>query len=255
MDLIDALVAAGCNLEAVESTENMTPLLYASDDEGDLDVVLALLQRGANSSAVDQIGRSALLVSLISDRPDIALALINAEADPNIVDNNGNTALSLAVDKRMTECSLALLKAGANPNLKVPLPPLVDAAATSSPELVTALLAAGANVNAAATLTGTTALIAAAAIGDAATVSQLLAAGANANARVRGGRTALLAAVGASSDSDALGCVAALMAAGADPSVTIDGLTAAELARRDGQEALAAACEGNSTESSTIEGK
>jgi hypothetical protein len=101
----------------------------------------------------------------------------------------GETALMTFSDDVTVK---ALLAAGADPNAAddFGVTPLLEAAARSGEDAVRLLLSAGASVHA-RDIRGHTALMLAAANGDDATVALLLEAGADVNARSSGGRTAL----------------------------------------------------------------
>ncbi len=115
--------------------------------------------------------------------------LIKAGANVNVKDNNGNTPLHVAAGYRRVDATEALIKAGANVNVKdsngnTPLRVAVNeissmhnvTAVDQLVKVVKILIAAGADVNAATTLTT------AARSGNVEIVKALVAAGANVNA-------------------------------------------------------------------------
>jgi ankyrin repeat protein len=124
--------------------------------------------------------------------------LLNAQTDANEPQVDGTTALHWAVQRDDLAMAQLLLDAGAAPDRanRTEARPLQLAALNGSAELLTLLLAAGADPNAEQTSTGDTALMIAARTGVPAAVEVLLDHGANLDARESwGGTTALMWAV------------------------------------------------------------
>jgi ankyrin repeat protein len=78
---------------------------------------------------------------------ELALLLISAGVNPDAAPH-GSSALVRAIEHDRDDVALALIKAGANPNLKAELAPLLVAVQKGSPAVVSALLDAGADINA-----------------------------------------------------------------------------------------------------------
>lgn len=159
-------------------------------------------------------------------------ALLAQRNDVNIPLGDGMTALHWAAERGDAAMTTALLKAGAKvtPTTRNGgYTPLHIAARSGNGAVVQALLAAGAD-HTVLTSTGVTALHLAAQAGDVASVNALLAKKANVNAReTTWGQTPLMFAASA----DRPGAVAALLKAGADPSVRTNTLNLTEeLARQ-----------------------
>jgi hypothetical protein len=132
------------------------PLLDIAIEGGQLGTVDFLLNKGANPNRLDSSGRSPLMWAIgRSTREETGLevirTLLRAGADPNLADSPANYNYT----------------------------PILEAALLGQPEMVAALLAAGANVNATNSV-GQTALHLAS---DARVAKLLVAAGANLNAR------------------------------------------------------------------------
>ena len=122
----------------VRSTNRFTPLLFAAQ-QGNLDTARLVLAAGAdvNESAPDGIGgntnasalfkpdtdAAALLLAIDSDHAEMAAFLLERGADPNH-SGAGRTALHSATQRAMPELVTALLAHGADPNARVekPLP-------------------------------------------------------------------------------------------------------------------------------------
>jgi len=159
-------------------------------------------------------------------------------ADKDACDAYGNSPMVLAARTGNPEVVRALVGAGANASDRCPsgTTPLI-AAASGTAGAVKVLLAAGANPNI-SDFRGRTALMTAAYRGNAMTVRLLLNAGANPNIRVKGGSTALTVAV----SMKRANIVRALVHAGADITVKDQfGRSPLVTARRNGDASTVAA--------------
>jgi len=177
----------------------LTPLLFAAR-QGCLDCVRILLKSGAEIDAADPNNISPLLMAAINGHYDVAAFLLDQGADPNIADETGRTALYAAVDMHTMPAS------------NRPSPLEIDNQLTSM-DLIQALLAHGANVNAQLTKLqpyrtkldrgddtmlgmGTTPMLRAAKAGDAEVIRALLAKSADPKIPNKTGITPLMAAAG-----------------------------------------------------------
>ena len=112
----------------------LTVLEFAAR-QGCVDCVPVLLQAGADINAVDQDGITSLLSAMINGHYDVANVLIEKGANPNIADRTGRTPLYSAVDDHTMPAS------------NRPSPKEIDNE-VSSLDVVKALVAKGANINA-----------------------------------------------------------------------------------------------------------
>jgi ankyrin repeat protein len=173
---------------------------------------------------------------------DAVRTLLKQGADVNAPQGDGMTALHWAAYKDSPEMLQALLYAGANPGAALRIngmTPLFFAGQNGNPTTVDMLLRGGADVNV-SLKNGATALMYAARAGNAAAVTRLLEAGAAVNARENArGETALMFAAA----SNRAGAVQTLLAHGADPAVTtrVIDVAARNAARGRGQDPAPAA--------------
>lgn len=156
-----------------------TPLMFAGMT-GNTAIIPTLLQAGAKIDAIDDIGYTALMHAIESNKPDAALVLLNNGADarianktnettllvaslnptsnevykrllqsvdPNIANNGGQTPLRVAIENKFFNKAQLLLDHGADPNLqnKIGQTPLMYA--TDNISLAKLLLKHGAKPN------------------------------------------------------------------------------------------------------------
>jgi ankyrin repeat protein len=177
----------------------LTPLLFAAR-QGCVDCERVLLKAGADINAANPNGFSSILLAIINSHYDAAAFLLDKGADQNIADETGRTPLYAAVDMHTL------------PDSNLPWPSELNSRLTSL-DLIQALLAHGANVNAqlkkqqpyrskvdrgADTMlgTGATPLLRAAKAGDTEVVKVLLAKGADVKLTTKFGMTPVMAAAG-----------------------------------------------------------
>jgi ankyrin len=115
----------------------MTPLIYAARD-GRVEVVERLLAAGADIELAEANGIRPLLMAALNNQQQIAHRLLAAGADPNADDFWGRTPLFAAVEYRNLDMN--------NREQDSPIDNGIDRAPLL--ELITALLQAGADVNA-----------------------------------------------------------------------------------------------------------
>jgi ankyrin repeat protein len=208
----------------------LTPLLLAAR-QGALESVHELVEKGADVNAVDPDGISALLSAVINGHYDVAAFVLDKGTDPNLADKTGRTALYSAVDMNTM------------PDSNRPSPSVAENETTSL-ELIKALLARGANVNAqlktqqpyrtkldrgndTVLTTGSTPLLRAAKAADIPAMRLLLDKGADVKLATRNGVTPLMIAAGVGTkeedttgrrkvEGDAVEAIRLCLAAGAD---------------------------------------
>jgi ankyrin repeat protein len=212
----------------------LTPLLLAAR-QGARESVQELVANGADLNAIDPDGISPLLSAVINGHYDVAALLLDKGADPNLSDKTGRTALYAAVDMNTL------------PDSNRPSPHVVENQTTSL-DLIRALLARGANVNAqlktqppyrtkldrgndTVLTTGSTPLLRAAKAADIAAMRLLLDQGADAKLATRNGVNPLMIAAGVGTkeedttgrrkvESDVVEAISLCLAAGVDINAT-----------------------------------
>jgi ankyrin repeat protein len=175
-------------------------------------VLVGLLASLAASGAA--LAQDTLVTAARDARHAAALAALAERADPNQTEPDGTTPLHWAVHNNDAELVTKLIAAGANVNVAndYGATPMSEAAIAANVDVLKALLAAGANVES-ANADGQTALMVVARGGNVAAAELLIARGANVNAREqRKGQTALMWAVAQSQPA----MVALLLKHGAD---------------------------------------
>jgi len=175
-------VTAPCvNAETVEKGGS-TPLLFAARS-GDIESAKLMVVAGANVNDEAPDGNSVLVVAAYSDHGELAEFLLNKDANPS-ADKGGYSALHVALLRDDPELVKSLLAHAANPNARITkgtphmrssqqfaLPeslvgatPFFLAAKYAEPEMMRALVAAGADPLI-PTQDGTTPLMASAGVG------------------------------------------------------------------------------------------
>ena len=159
---------------------------------GHTDIVLLLLNKGANLEAKDTAyGRTALLWAVVHSRNNTVQALLDKGANPGAKDKQGRTTLVTAVlHAKPDTLSLLLDRLGAQEQTAAEKPFLRFAAAGGRTDNIKVLLAKGEDLNT-RDQDGRTALMWAAGAGKKEAVKLLLELGADPNARDREGKKAL----------------------------------------------------------------
>ncbi len=207
------------------SRGGLTAFLFAAR-EGDIETAKVMLDAGVDINQTDVDGTSGLVISIMNKQYTFAKFLLDRGADPNVTDVKGRAALYAALDIRNEDWSALPLRKEQDP-----MPSL---------DLIKAILAHGANVNAKLTHNlpgrsgmdygdvaldeGSTPFMRAARSGDATAMRILLQAGADPKLTTKDGNNALLFAAGIGyrdkqtkgSDSEALEAVKLCMDQGLD---------------------------------------
>ncbi len=154
------LVEAGANVNA-RSRLGRTPLLVAASRPGSADAVRLLLSKGADSKVADVRGSTPLVEAARVNDIDVLRLLLNAPVNINAGGFAGATALNLAAGHANLAAVKLLLDKGADVNvanvsevrvknglIAISRTTALMSAPESSPEVMEALIKAGANVNA-----------------------------------------------------------------------------------------------------------
>jgi ankyrin repeat protein len=244
LDAMKLLLKEGASVN-LQSQSGATALIWAATD---LDKVRLLIAHGANVNLATKRGRTALLVAAMSD-PSAAIVklLLEKGADSKAVDFLKTTPLRAATLGNDTETIGMLIEAGVDVNA-ADLPgitPLMMAAGwNGNARAVQMLLAKGANAkavsrpvmglpakNGASEFGSLTALLMAAPFGPPDLIRNLLDAGSDVNAKDVRGMTPLMLAVAADHQDPAI--VKLLLERGADPALKNNiGDSAGDWARR-----------------------
>jgi len=179
------------------SRGGLTAFLFAAR-EGDLETAKVMLDAGVDVNQTDVDGTSGLVISAMNKKYTFAKFLLDRGADPNVTDVKGRAALYAAIDARNEDWTA--------------LPMRKELDSMPSIDLIKAIVAHGANVNAKLTKNlpgrsgmdfgdatldeGTTPLMRAARSADAETMRILLAAGADPKLVTKDGNNALMFAAG-----------------------------------------------------------
>lgn len=193
--LLRALIAHGVDLNA--ATAGMTPLLAATRDSwhGRPDAVMTLLANGADPRLADGDGNTPLHHAARSSDPGVAALLRDAQAELDPLNRDGQSPLGVACASGNWRLAKFLLERGARPEPAGGQPVLLAAAGTEEddPAGVSLLLKQKAKIDA-RDAHGRSALHEAAYAGHLDIVTVLLAAGADPNAIDARNRTPLLEA-------------------------------------------------------------
>ena len=198
-DVVEALVNHSADVH-VRSKGGFTALLFAAQ-QGDIASARILLAAGADVNEAHPVNGTALVVAAASSREKFAIFLLESGANPNAIDVYGLSALHYAIPRGIA--GIDSVSTVFRPYEEVP---------PDMPELVKALLARGANPNAAITkdflpysrspyalqtsLVGVTPFLLAAATGNAGIMDELLRAGADPQLKSKDGSNALMLAAG-----------------------------------------------------------
>jgi len=149
LDELNSLLLSHKNVNVRDSATGNTAIEFAVQN-GNREVVQALLWAKADVNAKNRSGQTVLMMLTEKATADILWDLINAGAKVNLKDNDGDTALSEVAQINNTEALKVLLDAGARVNIANDdgETPLMLAAGNGYVNNVRTLLLAGADVNA-----------------------------------------------------------------------------------------------------------
>ena len=189
-EVLSLLLAAGADINA-GSEYGKTPL-HAAIDLGSLETASVLIENGADVNAPDSLGETPLHLAAYRNQTDAVLLLLQHGASVHAKNHYGGTPVHLAILQRL-EASFHALEHGVisyDETYNVWGNSDLDSWRFSASEVVTALLKAGADVNA-VTKAGETPLHLASHQGDLETVKVLLESGADPSKQNKAGDTAL----------------------------------------------------------------
>jgi ankyrin repeat protein len=109
---IEALLDAGADSGAVTRRERQDALMLAAKWNR-VEVVAALLRRGASAQHRDSIGWTALMWAALKGRADVVAVLLDGGAKVETTDSDGNTPLILAARQGRADVVKILLARGA----------------------------------------------------------------------------------------------------------------------------------------------
>jgi ankyrin repeat protein len=143
-DLADVKLHLAIQPECLEKggRPNSRPPLEQALLRKKTDIVIALLEAGANPNPSEASKRTPLHLAIERNLPAAVTALIKAGAKPNLGDQAGWTPLHHAAAKNLLDCAKALLEGGADPMQLSELggTPLHEAAVSGSAEIIQLLL-------------------------------------------------------------------------------------------------------------------
>jgi ankyrin repeat protein len=211
-----ALIQQGFLLDAVCALNGLTALHVAAQ-HGHLEVVEALVEKGANVDATTPSGNTPLMLAAVNGHVEVAKWLLAAHASVHAANSNGYTALYAAVDRDSVAMMELLLDAGADKNAvsRLGVTPLHLASQNGRLQAVSVLVARGVAVDLPDSNYGRTALQYAAQAGHVEVVQQLVQGGAAVDAVDEYGGTALHIASAVGQEQ----VVELLLGSGADPSI------------------------------------
>lgn len=160
-DIVELLIARGAAVDAQDKEERTPLLALAADkssaaawNNGASEVVRLLVNHGSNVNFKDKIGRTPLLWAATNGHYDLVKTLLETGADVSAANNRGRTALHLAVDSTDTTHIEEIMKlllqyqADACAISDGGWTPLHNAAQKGLTDVVERLLEAGASINA-----------------------------------------------------------------------------------------------------------
>jgi ankyrin repeat protein len=111
-EILEHLIAAGADVDAVDGTGSTALMVAAQRDPASM--TARLLAAGADLNMQDKRGQTALMHAVVAGRVDNVDALVRGGADVRARDKSGASALSLATKGRNREIATRLQAAGAN---------------------------------------------------------------------------------------------------------------------------------------------
>ncbi|MBF0548755.1 MAG: ankyrin repeat domain-containing protein [Candidatus Riflebacteria bacterium] len=151
-EAVYTLINASADVNALDDS-GCTALSHAAMSNQHPEVINALVKAGANVNVKDREGQTPLIVAAIySGTPEVVSAIIKAGADLNACDNDGRNFLICAAHSNNMRIVSLILKTGTDVNFRSKKDGFTALMAASrnpdpNPEIILALLAAGAKAN------------------------------------------------------------------------------------------------------------
>jgi ankyrin repeat protein len=118
IELVRFLIRQGADVNA-KSNGSVTPLMLSVDMAfGQPDIALELIKAGADVSAADWNGDTALIIATTESSIDVVQALLEKGANPNARGLGGETALHYAAMNALIEQAKLLIRYGADPSIR-----------------------------------------------------------------------------------------------------------------------------------------
>lgn len=147
--IVELLASFGAevNLDTLDRGDGQRTPLHLASEQGDTEMVDALLALGADPSILNWRSESALHVAIFHKNQQLVPALVTAGASIDLERHDGKTPLHLAADRRQVGALAYLLRAGAevDPRDEEGWTPLAIACARGDAQIVEVLLAHGAD--------------------------------------------------------------------------------------------------------------
>lgn len=116
MDVVNALIDAGVDVDAISDVHENTAFMYASLSNN-IPILATLIAAGADASHANLTGYNALMWATHTDRPEAVTFLLDySNINVNASTPRGDTAFTLACQKNHPEIIQALTKKGATIN-------------------------------------------------------------------------------------------------------------------------------------------
>ena len=145
--LVKKLISAGAQVDTPSPGSRWTPLMAAANN-GHNDILIALLDAGANINNKDHQGRTPLFMAAFGGHEDVVRTLIDKGADVTLMTIPDHTPLMIAANNGHNNILIALLDAGADINNQdnQGLTPLFMATFEGHEDVVRTLINKGADV-------------------------------------------------------------------------------------------------------------